>query len=86
MAYALIESQFYRQFSPTTLTLREFNRPGWTFHSKGMWFRPDKTAAPVLTVVGSSNFGQRSYGRDLESQVPPVLYRNIFFLRASTFE
>jgi CDP-diacylglycerol--glycerol-3-phosphate 3-phosphatidyltransferase len=79
MAYSLIEQDFFertvgREF-PTVL--REFNRPGWTFHGKGMWWRPPPSAVtnkaslglPQLTVVGSSNFGQRSYGCDLESNL-----------------
>ncbi|KAL4111614.1 hypothetical protein PRIC1_003292 [Phytophthora ramorum] len=81
MAYSLIEQDFFertldREF-PTVL--REFNRPGWTFHGKGMWWRPPSLplanghkaalGLPQLTVVGSSNFGQRSYGCDLESNL-----------------
>lgn len=84
MAYSLIEQEFYertrgRQFEAV---LREFNKPQWTFHGKGMWASPpppnglmngtNSTATsppPQLTVFGSSNFGRRSYGCDLESQV-----------------
>ncbi|OQS02870.1 CDP-diacylglycerol-glycerol-3-phosphate 3-phosphatidyltransferase [Thraustotheca clavata] len=69
MAYSHIEAQFYNQFSSEALTLREYNRNEWTFHGKGLWVH-SKLEGPVdLTIVGSSNFGQRSYGRDLESQV-----------------
>ncbi|KAF4033448.1 PLD-like domain [Phytophthora infestans] len=77
MAYSLIEQDFFertisREY-PTVL--REFNRPNWTFHGKGMWWRPPSDGRssarglPQLTVVGSSNFGQRSYGCDLESNL-----------------
>ncbi|KAH9142749.1 hypothetical protein AeRB84_009830 [Aphanomyces euteiches] len=66
MAYSLIESEFYDRFPATQLCLREYNRENWTFHAKGMWI---KHHDEMLTIVGSSNFGQRSYGRDLESQV-----------------
>ncbi|OWZ06060.1 Phosphatidylglycerolphosphate synthase, partial [Phytophthora megakarya] len=81
MAYSLIEQDFFertlgREF-PTIM--REFNRPGWTFHGKGMWWRPPPSPVtnghkvalglPQITVVGSSNFGQRSYGCDLESNL-----------------
>ncbi|KAG6968259.1 hypothetical protein JG688_00005899 [Phytophthora aleatoria] len=81
MAYSLIEQDFFertlgREF-PTVL--REFKRPDWTFHGKGMWWRPPPSTVtnghksamgfPQLTVVGSSNFGQRSYGCDLESNL-----------------
>ncbi|CAH0490175.1 unnamed protein product [Peronospora farinosa] len=78
MAYSLIEQDFFERTRgreyPTVL--REFNRPGWTFHGKGMWWRPPLTngykgitGLPQVTVVGSSNFGQRSYGCDLESNL-----------------
>ncbi|CAH0481670.1 unnamed protein product [Peronospora belbahrii] len=78
MAYSLIEQDFFkhtlgREF-PTVL--REFNRPGWTFHGKGMWWKPPvtngrkvTTGFPQATIVGSSNFGQRSYGCDMESNL-----------------
>ncbi|KDO24777.1 hypothetical protein SPRG_20814 [Saprolegnia parasitica CBS 223.65] len=68
MAYSLIEAGFYDRFGPELLTLREYNRSDWTFHGKGLWVH-DRNGAVPLTIVGSSNFGQRSYGRDLESQV-----------------
>lgn len=83
MAYSLIEQKFYertlgREYSTV---LREFNRPGWTFHGKGMWWTPPlmedrcNMNFPLLTVVGSSNFGQRSFGCDLESNLV-MLTRN----------
>lgn len=80
MAYSLIEQAFYEKArdartsdrTTTTTVLREFNRPQWTFHGKGMWWSPTRESAPQLTIFGSSNFGRRSYGCDLESQV--VLY------------
>ncbi|GAB9474550.1 Cdp-diacylglycerol-glycerol-3-phosphate 3-phosphatidyltransferase [Globisporangium polare] len=74
MAYSLIEQEFYektRTGRGTNLTtvLREFNRAHWTFHGKGMWWSPSLESPPQLTIFGSSNFGRRSYGCDLESQV-----------------
>ncbi|CEG36228.1 cdp-diacylglycerol-glycerol-3-phosphate 3 [Plasmopara halstedii] len=77
MAYSLIEQDFFERMlkRESKTVLREFNRPEWTFHSKGMWWAPpsvhDKCVKnfPHLTVVGSSNFGQRSYGCDLESNL-----------------
>jgi CDP-diacylglycerol---glycerol-3-phosphate 3-phosphatidyltransferase len=41
-----------------------FTRPGWTFHPKGVWVA--KNDEIVSTVIGSSNFGNRSRWRDLE--------------------
>ncbi|OQR98093.1 CDP-diacylglycerol-glycerol-3-phosphate 3-phosphatidyltransferase [Achlya hypogyna] len=69
MAYSLIEANFYDRFDRDLLTLREYNRPNWTFHGKGLWVHSAPDGPVDLTIVGSSNFGQRSYGRDLESQV-----------------
>ncbi|RLN91032.1 hypothetical protein BBJ28_00021484 [Nothophytophthora sp. Chile5] len=76
MAYSLIEQDFFERTRDREFpaVLREFNRPGWTFHGKGMWWRPPPSTVgtpslPQLTVVGSSNFGQRSYGCDLESNL-----------------
>lgn len=41
------------------------------FHAKGLWYVPNKLKEdlPTLTIVGSSNFGHRSVGRDLEFQL-----------------
>ena len=60
--------------------LREWRRPGWTFHAKGIWC---DWSERVETVVGSSNYGKQEYElitvamstgfrsleRDLEAQV-----------------
>lgn len=74
MAYSLIEQDFYEKTRSRKFTtnIREFKRPGWTFHGKGMWFSPSVEAGTPLTIIGSSNFGRRSYGCDLESQL--VMY------------
>jgi|JI10StandDraft_1071094.scaffolds.fasta_scaffold827122_2 phosphatidylserine/phosphatidylglycerophosphate/cardiolipin synthase-like enzyme len=40
-------------------------RPGWSFHSKGLWVVGPSEAA---TMVGSGNWGARSAERDLELQ------------------
>jgi CDP-diacylglycerol---glycerol-3-phosphate 3-phosphatidyltransferase len=52
---------------------------GWTYHAKGLWiaFPPspetDEHEAqkqdPSVTVIGSSNYTQRSYKMDLEANV-----------------
>jgi CDP-diacylglycerol--glycerol-3-phosphate 3-phosphatidyltransferase len=54
-----------------------FERPGWTFHAKGVWIgestitpRPeliDDPASVVSTVIGSGNYGARSEDLDVES-------------------
>ena len=61
-------------------------RPEWTFHAKGLWYSPPGEDRPVLTMVGSPNFGYRfaavaslctilvgrSVERDLETQMVVV--------------
>lgn len=52
---------------------------GWTFHVKGWWVRGLRMGSPstaaasnddmTITVVGSSNYGERSYTLDLEMDV-----------------
>jgi len=57
-----------------------YERPGWTFHAKGIWItshsNADKcnnrelisdTSSLVSTIIGSSNYGARSYDLDVES-------------------
>ncbi|KAK3860436.1 hypothetical protein Pcinc_033515 [Petrolisthes cinctipes] len=51
------------------LGLQEYQKPGWTFHAKGLWYYPPLDSLPTLTMIGSPNFGWRSVNRDLESQV-----------------
>lgn len=78
--YSMIEKQFYGKLcgaaSVSMKILREYSRPGWTFHGKGMWITPVKSGSvkskcsnSALSVFGSSNFGLRSFGRDMEAQL-----------------
>ncbi|KAJ1633109.1 hypothetical protein T492DRAFT_904481 [Pavlovales sp. CCMP2436] len=65
------------------VALRLWLRPGWTFHAKGLWYAPapppgerpppaadagTEAGEPLLTVIGSSNYGARSSELDLEAQ------------------
>lgn len=50
-----------RQAGP--LELRHYHRPGWVFHSKGMWRWDDHETS---TIIGSSSFGGRSVWRDFD--------------------
>nr|CAD7406337.1 unnamed protein product [Timema cristinae] len=72
-AYTLLATQFLGHIQHADQESRvfvyEFQRPGWTFHSKGLWYSPPGSLLPTLTLVGSSNFGARSVSRDLETQV-----------------
>lgn len=35
----------------------EYYRQGWTFHSKGLWLSPAGIDKPILSSIGSPNFG-----------------------------
>lgn len=48
--------------------IMEYFRGEWTFHTKGMWFYENQEETPNLTIIGSSNYSQRSYKRDNEIQ------------------
>jgi len=48
----------------------EYERSQWTYHAKGLWlYDREKEHTPVLTCIGSPNFGARSIQRDLEAQL-----------------
>ncbi|XP_047024690.1 CDP-diacylglycerol--glycerol-3-phosphate 3-phosphatidyltransferase, mitochondrial [Helicoverpa zea] len=71
-AYSLIARKFwqrvvnYRQIN--RVEMLEYERPGWTFHAKGLWYYPPGCGVPWATIVGSANLGERSVRRDLEAQ------------------
>lgn len=44
-----------------------WEREDWTFHSKGLWVEQENDLSAA--VVGSSNFGGRSFVRDMESNL-----------------
>ena len=71
--YTFLERSFLRRVADRRLEgaikVNEYVRPGWTFHGKGMWFYPTGGPLPVMTLVGSPNFGQRSVHRDFETQL-----------------
>jgi len=60
--YTLIARQFYSQVRTKGHDLRisiyEYYRKHWTFHCKGLWFYVPDYDLPVLTLVGSPNFGK----------------------------
>lgn len=47
----------------------EYEKDGWTYHAKGLWYYLPQSKLPNLTLIGSSNFGERSVNRDLETQI-----------------
>lgn len=54
---------------PCPLYIGAYRRPGWTYHAKGLWIRASHKVPCFLSVAGSSNFGRRSFDRDLETQM-----------------
>ncbi|KAK3912093.1 CDP-diacylglycerol--glycerol-3-phosphate 3-phosphatidyltransferase, mitochondrial, partial [Frankliniella fusca] len=52
--------------------IKEYVRPGWTYHGKGLWLILPGQKLPSLTLIGSPNFGSRSIERDLETQIAIV--------------
>ena len=76
-AYSLISLRRYKDLINKKHTNKtkfyEFHRPGWTFHGKGLWaYNENELHSPLLTLIGSPNFGKRSVYRDMESQVAIV--------------
>ncbi|XP_049868908.1 CDP-diacylglycerol--glycerol-3-phosphate 3-phosphatidyltransferase, mitochondrial [Pectinophora gossypiella] len=71
-AYSLIAQQFKKKIEDLDQSERirmfEYQRPGWTFHAKGLWYYPPGSNVPWGTIVGSANLGERSVRRDLEAQ------------------
>ncbi|KAK4686455.1 hypothetical protein P7C73_g3679, partial [Tremellales sp. Uapishka_1] len=72
-AYTLLESRFHRDAQQSGrikeggVRLREWERKGWTYHSKGIWLSPTAPAAnPFFTFIGSSNLSTRSLNLDTE--------------------
>ncbi|KAF9435176.1 CDP-diacylglycerol--glycerol-3-phosphate 3-phosphatidyltransferase [Entomortierella beljakovae] len=72
-AYTLIEKRFLNDVKAAgnedRIKIEEYLRKGWTYHAKGLWVYPPKSDLPVLTTIGSPNFGYRSMARDLEAQL-----------------
>ncbi|KAJ2945992.1 hypothetical protein O0L34_g4910 [Tuta absoluta] len=71
-AYSLIAQKFWDKVQDSNQASRiqmlEYERAGWTFHAKGLWYYPPGQSKPWGTVVGSANLGERSVRRDLEAQ------------------
>ncbi|KAG1808566.1 hypothetical protein EV424DRAFT_1574099 [Suillus variegatus] len=48
------------------VSLKEWERDGWTYHAKGIWLSPSVDSPPVLTLFGSTNLNSRSTNLDTE--------------------
>lgn len=72
-AYTLIAKNFYdsvvKARQASRINILEYERPGWTYHAKGIWYYLPDEKIPSMTVIGSSNYGERSVNRDLEAQL-----------------
>ncbi|PVU87133.1 hypothetical protein BB559_006205 [Furculomyces boomerangus] len=70
-AYTMFELDFLKQLvirgREDKVQVYEYNKLGWTYHGKGIWCGFER-CNPHLTVIGSSNLGERSLKRDLEAQ------------------
>ncbi|KAL9091919.1 MAG: hypothetical protein Q9165_004671 [Trypethelium subeluteriae] len=76
-AYTLLSRRFLDAVSASGLAsriaLKEWRRGtvnepgGWTYHAKGLWVTLPGEEAPSVSLVGSSNYTQRSYSLDLEA-------------------
>ncbi|KAJ4444394.1 hypothetical protein ANN_06186 [Periplaneta americana] len=75
-AYTLLASAFFKQHQISgqeqRIQMAEFQKKGWTYHAKGLWYTLPSQNLPILTLVGSPNFGNRSVCRDLETQIAIV--------------
>ncbi|KAK0530823.1 CDP-diacylglycerol--glycerol-3-phosphate 3-phosphatidyltransferase [Tilletia horrida] len=81
-AYVLLERAFakkaqtagWRESAPgekdggprRVLEMRRWEKPGWTYHAKGIWITPPSSSHPQITLLGSSNYGRRSSNLDAE--------------------
>lgn len=72
-AYSHIAKSFHQRLTSMAQEQRirmfEYEQRGWTYHAKGLWYYLPQSFLPDLTLIGSSNFGERSVNRDLESQI-----------------
>lgn len=72
-AYSHIAKTFHQRLVKLAqdhrIHLFEYEQTGWTYHAKGLWYYLPNSFLPDLTLIGSSNFGERSVNRDLESQI-----------------
>lgn len=72
-AYTLLARNFYNSViaarQAARISMHEYEKQGWSYHAKGIWYYLPHATLPCMTVVGSSNYGERSVNRDLEAQI-----------------
>lgn len=59
--YTLVASEFLKQVETSEqenrIQMAEFQKEGWTYHAKGLWYTLPGQRLPILTFIGSPNFG-----------------------------
>uniref|UniRef100_A0A0W0F713 CDP-diacylglycerol--glycerol-3-phosphate 3-phosphatidyltransferase n=1 Tax=Moniliophthora roreri TaxID=221103 RepID=A0A0W0F713_MONRR len=79
--YTLLEQRFMKAVAragrfwkeSTGVQLLEWLKDGWTYHAKGLWFSPNASSHPVLTLFGSTNLNSRSSHIDTELSFVMIL-------------
>jgi hypothetical protein len=60
--YTLVASEFLKQVQSAEqenrIQMAEFQKQGWTYHAKGLWYTLPGHHLPTLTFIGSPNFGK----------------------------
>ncbi|KAF9473903.1 phospholipase D/nuclease [Pholiota conissans] len=73
--YTLYEQRFMRAVAKAGrlwrgngqgVLLTEWEKPGWTYHAKGIWLSLTSSTSPILTLFGSTNLNSRSAHIDTE--------------------
>lgn len=67
--FSALQDNYRTKRQAERIHLFEYEKPDWTYHAKGLWYYLPDAELPSMTLIGSSNFGERSVNRDLEAQV-----------------
>lgn len=70
--YRAVEYKLLKKNKHGNLKIFEYENGEWTYHAKGAWIYEKSLPhpeLPVMTIIGSSNFSQRSNRRDTECQL-----------------
>jgi CDP-diacylglycerol--glycerol-3-phosphate 3-phosphatidyltransferase len=63
--YTLVASEFFKQVQTSEqehrIQMTEFQKQGWTYHAKGLWYTLPGQHVPILTFIGSPNFGEYTH-------------------------
>lgn len=62
--YRYYESLLLKMFrNKENFGLYEFEKQGWTFHSKGIWIYENNKILPNMTIIGSSNYSINRFSK-----------------------